>query len=278
MGRRKSAAYSGKAGISKAVAELCSLADFRAVEIPLPEKKGTQLSMTGETSAFANSGAFDETRLHDHLASCPSVRYRSGDDIDDYISRGRFILMCCRLDRALAVYASVTELTRAGITKIIVAADTPAERDRLAEALSLMKDSLGARVGVYRPGEYDEETVYMFSAAVYAFLTSAEPEILVLGRDCISKRTNLVNKSGEGDSSLASLLAIAHPACLVSCDKVSGGRSLSKTCRVFEPVLTLVFCGEDKKPRDAVIYEPCEPGEKSGAKSSAKAPVQMSFE
>lgn len=118
------------------------------------------------------------------------------DDAEEFASRKRFILLCGEnsggVDRTVAMIGAISEMIRAGAKKIVICTDDPHERYSLVQSLEVMRNVFG--VTSYIPGEYDDGAVYTLSASVYSFLASPNPEVLVVGRDCITKRTNLVRR------------------------------------------------------------------------------------
>jgi hypothetical protein len=233
---------------------------------------GAQLSMTGDILAYGNSGDFGRAALSAAMRTFPSMWNTKDREIDRYIDRRRFTVLCGDCDRSVAILGAVSEAVRCGITKIIVAADTPSERENLTRSFELMHmGSETISVTTYIPREYDSSAMYKMYASVYAFLTSDRPEILILGRDTFSRSTNLLCR---GNTSMTSLIARARPVVFTSSQTVASGRTLAKISSVFDPVASVIFAGEVRHLRDAVIYKP-DAAKKSGRKSSV--PEQLGF-
>jgi len=233
---------------------------------------GAQLSMTGDILAYGNSGDFGRAALSAAMRTFPAMWNTRDREIDRFIERRRFTVLCGECDRSVAILGAVSEAIRCGITKIIVTADTPSERDNLTRSFELMHiGSEPLSVTTYTPREYDSSAMYKLYASMYAFLTSNKPEILILGRDTFSRSTNLLCR---GSMSMISLIARARPVVFTSSQTIASGRTLAKIASVFDPVTTVIFAGEVRPLRDAVIYKP-----DAVKKSERKTPVpeQLGF-
>ncbi len=263
------------AGIKSAVECICSSFVFARTASAIPTEIGAQLSMTGDATALGNSCVIDRERMAVVLRSMKFAKNMTSEDIDSYIDRRRFLLLCGNFDRAVAIIGASSELIKSGIEKIVVIADTPSERIRLAESLEILRGNIG--ITAYTPGEYDDGAKYALSASVYSFLASTKPEILIISRDCISKKTNVIRQIGNDGSSLTSLISKVKPVILTSSKKISSGRVIAGICKLLEPVLTLVFTEEVKNLRDAVIYEPNTACKTYELASSLPPPEQISF-
>ncbi len=258
--------------IRAAISTIFSCGIFSSSAFPLPSEMGAQLSMTGDILAYGNSGDFGRAALSAAMRTFPSMWNTKDREIDRYIDRRRFTVLCGDCDRSVAILGAVSEAVRCGITKIIVAADTPSERENLTRSFELMHmGSETISVTTYIPREYDSSAMYKMYASVYAFLTSDRPEILILGRDTFSRSTNLLCR---GNTSMTSLIARARPVVFTSSQTVASGRTLAKISSVFDPAASVVFAGEVRHLRDAVIYKP-DAAKKSGRKSSV--PEQLGF-
>lgn len=255
--------------IRTAVRGICSCAHFTPSYLTLPTKVGAQLSMTGDTTACGNSCELDCGRISAVL------RTYSAADTKKLIERRRFTLLCGEFDRTVAIIGALKELFHAGVAKIVICTETPSERDALAESLEIIEDSFG--VTSYRPGEYDSDARYILSASVYSFIASTKPEILVIGRDCVTKRTNLIRQKGGEEDSLTELISKLHPVVITSSQKISSCRSIAKNCGIFEPSMTFLFSGEVKNLRDAVIYKPTSAHNAGDEEKSDPVPEQISF-
>ena len=250
--------------IRSAIGTVFSAGIFRPTPIPLPSEMGAQLSMTGDILAYGNSGDFGPAALSASLRTFPSMWNTKESELDRYISRRRFTVLCGDCDRSVAILTAVSEAVRCGITKIIVTADTPAERDNLSRSFELMHmGSETISVTTYTPREYDYAAMYKMYASVYAFLTSDRPEILILGRDTFSRSSNILCR---GENSMTSLIARARPVVFTSSETVASGRTLAKISSVFDPAATVIFAGEVRPLRDAVIYKP-DSAKRTGRKS-----------
>lgn len=240
--------------IRSAIGTIFSCGIFSPSPFPLPSEMGAQISMTGDILAYGNSGDFGHAALSAAMKTFPSMWNTGERDLERFIARRRFTVLCGECERSVAILGAVSEAVRCGITKIIVTADTPAEREDLAQSFEWMRMGLdGISVTAYLPREYDNSAMYKMYASVYAFLTSDKPEILILGRDTFSRSTNILCR---GDHSLTGLLARANPVVFTSSQTVAAGRTLAKIASVFDPVATVVFAGEVRPLRDAVIYKP----------------------
>ena len=258
--------------IRGAIGTIFSCGIFSASPFPLPSEMGAQLSMTGDILAYGNAGDFGRAALSAAMRTFPSMWNTKDREIDRYIDRRRFTVLCGDCDRSVAILGAVSEAVRCGITKIIVAADTPAERENLARSFELMHMGNEAiSVTTYTPREYDSTAMYKMYASVYAYLTSTRPEILILGRDTFSRSTNLLCR---GNTSMTDLIARARPVVFTSSQTVASGRTLAKIASVFDPAATVIFAGEVRSLRDAVIYKP-DTAKKSGRKSAV--PEQLGF-
>lgn len=240
--------------IRSAIGTIFSCGIFSPAPFPLPSEMGAQLSMTGDILAYGNSGDFGYAALSARMRTFPAMWNANERELERWIERRRFTVLCGDCDRSVAILGAVSEAVRCGITKIIVTADTPNERENLTQSFELMRMGLdGISVTAYRPKEYDSSAMYKMYASVYAFLTSDKPEILILGRDTFSRSTNILCR---GETSMTSLLAHANPVVFTSSQTVAAGRTLAKIASVFEPAATIIFAGEVRPLRDAVIYKP----------------------
>lgn len=245
--------------IRDVMGKIFSCGDFSQCEFPLPSEKGAQLSMTGEIIAYGNCGGFDRAALRNVLDEIPTVHSPSVAVMEKYLSRMCFTVLCGDCDRSVAMISAISEMVRSGISKIIITADTPTERDNLIESLTLMRAGLdGVDITPYRSDDYETFVKYKAAASVYGFLTSENPEILVVGRDSFSRRNNIINRASEGtdDKSLAEVISEAHAAVICSSPTVASGRTLAKLSSVFDPCATVIFVGEVKNLRDAVVFRP----------------------
>lgn len=244
--------------IRDAVSSVFSSVSFTAAEFSLPSEKGAQLSMTGEIFALGNQVAFDRSVLAKALKSCPSMEKATHEEIDRYIDGGCYAVLCGENDRSIPMAGTALEFVRLGAVKIVIAADTPAERDNLARAFETMHGGMGnIHVTLYSHENYDGWTENKAATIVYDFLESESPEILIIGRDSFSRRTNLLNQQ-NGEESLASLISRAHPIVLTSTQTIRGGRTIAKNAQAFEPAALIMFTEEVKHIRGAVIYMPSE--------------------
>lgn len=258
--------------IRDAIGTIFSCGIFLPTPIPLPAEMGAQLSMTGDILAYGNSGGFGRAALSAALKTFPSMWNMRDTEIDRFIERRRFTVLCGDRDRSVAILTAVSEAVRCGITKIIVTADTPAERNNLSRSFELMHmGSETISVTTYIPREYDHAAMYKMYASVYAFLTSDRPEILILGRDTFARSTNLLCR---GEPSMASLISRVRPVVFTSSQTVNAGRTMAKIASVFDPAATVIFAGEVRSLRDAVIYKP-DVAKKTGKKSAV--PEQLGF-
>lgn len=266
--------------IKSAVGKVFSCGGFFASKFELPSERGAQLSMTGEVVAVGNNGEFRSEALEKMLRTFPAMWNSCDNEIRKYLNKKRFTVICGDCDRSVAMIGAITEMVRNGIYKIIITADTPVERDNLAQSLGLMRAGLGdINVTTYRISDYDSSAHYKAYASIYGFLTSSKPEILVLGRDSFSRKSNILCRkdSSEQEKSLVELLRDAHPVVITSSAKIDSGRTLAKNSAMFDPVATVIFVEEERRLRDCVIYKPERSADKSKRKSR-DVPEQLAFE
>lgn len=266
--------------IRAAVGEVFSCGGFYASKYALPAEKGAQLSMTGDVVAVGNGGTFREDALVHVLRTFPAMWNTREKDLKRFVLRKRFTVLCGDCDRSVAMLGAVAEMVRNGIEKIIIAADTPVERDNLAQSLELMRAGLGdVAVTAYRTRSYDASAQYKAYASVYGYLTSNKPEILILSRDSFSRRNNILRRKNveteDGLCALADLIRGARPVVITSSVTVESGRTLAKNAAIFDPAAVLVFAGEEKRLRDCVIYKPDRASKKR--REVPEIPEQMGF-
>jgi len=247
--------------IREAVGEIFSCGGFFADKFSLPAEKGAQLSMTGDIVAVGNGGSFREDSLAMTLRTFPSMWKCRDADIRRFIGRRRFTVLCGECDRSVAMLGAITEMVKNGVEKIVIAADTPVERDNITDSLELMRAGLGdIAITTYRTKSYDASSSYKAYASIYGYLTSAKPEILVLSRDSFARKNNILRRKSvettDGRCSLTDLIKGAHPVVLASSVTVAGCRTIAKNSAVFEPAAAVLFAGEDRNLRDCVIYRP----------------------
>ena len=215
--------------------------------------------MTGQPTAWINEGSLRPEAVAEVLGDLPAAPRSSPAERAKYAARGRFLILPGDWDRFAASAAVAAEVIRSGALKILVAADTPAERDSLARFLTLAREAAGgASVTSYVPGEFSVAAAFQTAASVYGYLASPAPAILALSRDSFCRRTNLLRKPiGEsGSPDLCALIAAARPVVLCSSRTVDGGRTLARNASVFDPAAIFVVAGENGRFRDAVIYRP----------------------
>lgn len=247
--------------IREAVGEIFSCGGFFASKFSLPAEKGAQLSMTGDIVAVGNGGSFRDDSLARTLRTFPSMWKSRDTDINRYILRRRFTVLCGDCDRSVAMLGAIAEMVKNGVEKIVIAADTPVERDNITASLELMRAGLGdTAITTYRTKSYDASSSYKAYASIYGFLTSGKPEILVLSRDSFSRKSNILRRKSvettDGKCSLTDLIKGARPVVLVSSVTVAGCRTIAKNASVFDPAAAVLFAGEDRNLRDCVIYRP----------------------
>ena len=264
-------------GIREAVRQIASSVHLHPVSAPLPVAEGTQLSLTGQTTAWGNGGDFDPETLAEALRRTPALSRASEGAISLYARRRRFLLFAGDLDRFTAAASAIGELLRQGCLKFVVAADTPAERDSLARFLTLSRGAFaGAGVSAYLPGDDSRAARYRASAIVSAFCASPSPEILVLSRDSFNRGANLLRRPRGGDpaETLCSVIAQAKPVLIVSARRVLSARTVARSAEVFGPCLSFLIAGETKRVRDAVIWRPSARDAKT---AKAAEPEQLRF-
>lgn len=260
--------------IRDAVGSVFSCCSFSVSEFTLPSEKGAQLSMTGEISAVGNCFRRDTQALVKSLKARSTMQNVSESDAVSYVEKGLFSVLCGEVDRCVAMAGAALELVRLGAVKLVIAADSPAERDNLARAFETMHGGMGdIGVTLYSHENYDDWTENKAASIIYSFLSSSTPEILIIGRDSFSRRTNLLNQR-SGEESLASLIARANPAVLVSTQTLASGRTIAKNAMAFDPAFVIMFTEEVKKIRGAVIYAP---GEMQTARKVEDVQEQLGF-
>ncbi|MBR5742396.1 MAG: hypothetical protein IKX85_01230, partial [Clostridia bacterium] len=138
----------------------------------LPAEGGPQLTMTGEEEALGNLSVLPVPALKEALSSLPAMKKAGEQELEAYARRRRFFLLTGERDRLVALAASVEALIRAGYARILLLADTPSERDGLADFLRLTVPALGGAAGVYLPQDAGAREVGRWFAAGFGFLTS----------------------------------------------------------------------------------------------------------
>lgn len=250
----------------------------------LPAEQGAQISMEGESAAWGNRVEWDAGAVEAALRSLPSLRRAKQEDLRRYAERRRFIVQPGECDRFVAAAAVISALTESGFGKLLIAADTPAERDALASFLALTRSGIGnVSATVYLPGEFGEGPVYPLFASVYGYLTSPGREILLLDGASFCRRTNLLRRpvlaEEAGVRSFADLIAEGRPALIVSARTVDSARNLARAAEVFDPSAAVLLVAENKRLRDAVIYRPERkaPRKKQDGSRDSGLPEQLSF-
>lgn len=261
MSTRKRPSAEPIAEIRTAIAKLFACGRFEPKRFALPTIQGAQLSMIGEIEGVGNGGALDARpyALLETLRTYPSLSRMSDKTLSGFIRRGRYTVLTGDCDRSLALIGAIVEMANRGVVKFVIAADTPSERKELARKLKLMRAELGnIAVTEYRPGSYDPISLYKASASLFDFLSSENAAILLLSRDCFSRQTNLLRRSTDG-TPMSSLIAMTRPVVLTSTETISCARKLGALSSIFAPVATLLFAGEEKELRDAVLFRTDRP-------------------
>ena len=266
--------------IKEAVGRVFSCGGFFASKFSLPAEKGAQLSMTGDIVAVGNGGTFYENSLAITLKTFPSMWKSRDADLARFISRRRFTVLCGECDRSVAMLGAIAEMVKNGVEKIVIAADTPVERDNITDSLELMRAGLGeTAITTYKTKSYDATASYKAYASIYGYLTSNKPEVLVLSRDSFSRKSNILRRKSvettDGKCSLTDLIRGARPVVLVSAVTVDGCRNIAKNAAVFDPAATVLFAGEDRNLRDCVIYRPDRTAKKQ--RELPEVPEQIGF-
>ncbi len=260
--------------IRDAVGSVFSCGNFIPTEFTLPSEKGAQLSMTGEIGAVGNRFDSDTSALIKAVKGLAPAWQTENNNIKADVENGRYAVLCGDVDRSIAMAGAALELVRLGAVKLVIAADTPAERDNLARTFETMHGGMGdINVTLYSHENYDDWTENKAASIIYGFLSSPTPEILIIGRDSFSRKTNLLNQK-SGEESLASLISHANPAVLVSTQTVASGRTIAKNAAAFDPAFVIMFTEEVKHIRGAVIYAP---GEVTRKVESAEVQEQLGF-
>jgi len=270
--------------IRAAVRTAFGAGSFTSFSYSLPAEQGAQISMEGESSAWGNRIEWDAGAAETALRSLPSLRRAKEEDLRRYAERRRFIIQPGECDRFVSAAAVISALTEAGFGKLLIAADTPAERDALASFLALTRSGIGnVSATVYLPGEFGEGPVYPLFASVYGYLTSPGREILLLDGASFCRRTNLLRRpvlvEESGVRSFADLIAEGRPALIVSARTADSARNLARAAEVFDPSAAVLLVAENKRLRDAVIYRPerKSPRKKPDAGRDSGLPEQLSF-
>lgn len=236
----------------------CTLGNYKISpeQYALPRDGAKQLTLMGDCYAYGNVL---------HAVSCGADETRS------------YTVLCGECDRFVAITGAVSELIRNGAGKIVIAADTLAERDNLMRALELARASLeGAEIITYLPGAYDAQSVRKISSDILSFAMSRTAQIFIIGRDSFCRHTNLVFQPQpmlDGEP-FVDIISSASPVVITSSRKIAAGRSLMKNAAVFHPCLAFMFAGEILHIRGSVIYSPARAyNEKEDVPSS----VQLEF-
>lgn len=264
--------------IRDAVKTVLSAGRAYSFSYPLPTEQGAQLSMTGDASAWGNRAEFPAAKVTEALASLPSLRRTAESELDRYARRMRFFIQPGDCDRFVAAAAVISCLADAGFSKLILAADTPAERDALASFLALTRAGIGnANATVYLPGEFGSGEAYPVFASVYGYLTSPAREILLLDAASFCRRTNLLRRpflspkgSERGARSFTDLIAEGSPALICVARTADSARNLANAAEVFSPSVMMLLVAEDRRLRDAVI---CRPERKRARKAKSEIPA-----
>ncbi len=261
--------------IKRALSGILSSGDFFVEEFVLPPEGGAQLSMTGDIVAYGNGGDFTPA-LSGTLRGYPSIERSSDAELEKFASRRRFTVLCGDCDRSAAIFESICEAVCQGVLRIVVIADSASERDNMFRSLGLMcAGKSGIEVSEYRADDYGFFVKYKSMATVYGFLTSACAQVLVIGRDSLARRNNVINKS-YGNVPMSSLIARARPVVFTSSATVSSGRTLADIASAFDPIARFIFAGEVRRLRDAVIYEPADMNRRR-SRSEKNEPEQLGF-
>lgn len=245
--------------IREAVRRILACGSFSPVRYPVPAERGAQIPLTGQPEAWGNGGVLDPAAVRDVLLTLPPLAGISPETAQEYAARGPFLILPGGCDRFVAAAAALSEVLAAGVVKILVAADTPSERDNLARFLSLTRAGLGGlSVASYLPGEYTDGALFQTAASVYNYLANPSPAAMVLSRDSFCRRTNILRRGAESVRSrdLCSVIAEGRPVVLCSSRTVEGGRTLARCAEVFSPAAVFVIAGEVGRFRGAVIYRP----------------------
>ncbi len=266
--------------VKAAVRGVLSAGTFTKETFFLPTETGSQISMTGEKLGVGNGGFFNEDTLKKRLRGIPAVWAKSDGSLDRYVRNRRFFIEWGQSDLSLALVGVIGEALEAGLGKLVIAADTPDERDNMGAYLALMGGLLGeVSVTVYQPRDYDAAGRYKSYTDICRYLTSEQPAILLLSRDCFSRKNNVLRiKAGEGEEdaySLAEYVRTARPAVIAVSETVESGRTLARNADIFCPTVTLVLTEEAVNLHDCVIYKP--DGDKATDAPMADAPEQMGF-
>lgn len=281
---QKTKRISAEERIREAVRTVLGAGTVEGFSYALPSEQGAQLSMAGDAEARGNRFSYPAEGLAEALGTLPALARTSAEDRRRYAERGRFFIQPGDCDRFVACAALLSELVGAGFVKILIAADTPSERDALASFLSLTRAGIGnAAATVYTPGEYDGGTLYPVFASVYGYLTSCGPDILLLDAASFCRKTNLLRRAllgGEvGPRSFTDLIAEGKPVLVISARTADSARNIARAAEVFDPCLTMMLCTEGKQLRDAVIVRPERKAgrAKSGGGKQEDFPEQIRF-
>ncbi len=270
---RRSADAANK--IKEALGGILSAGNFFVEEFSLPYERGAQISMTGDVVAYGNGGGFTP-RLASVMKSYPPMERATERELAKFERKRRFTVLCGDCDRSAAIFESICEAVRCGIVRIVVLADSASERENLFRSLGLMcAGKNGIEVAEYRADDYDSFVKYGSMAIVYGFLTSASAQVLVIGRDSLARGNNIINKK-SGGMSMSEMIAKARPIVFTSSATVDSGRTLSDIAERLDPAARVIYAGEVRRLRDAVIYEPSSDAVKKH-KDTKKEPEQLGF-
>ncbi len=262
---------SSETRLREAVRRVLSAGQVHSFAYPLPAEAGAQISMTGDPRAWGNRARFSREALKTALSALKPLSNAAEADLERYAERMRFFLQPGDCDRFVAAAALVAELSAAGYVKILLAADTPAERDALASFFALAKSGIGnLSATVYLPGEFGSGMTYDIFASVYGYLTSQGPDLLLLDAASFCRKTNLLRRplfsepDGKEKQSLADLAGEGRPAVICCAKTADSARNLARAAEVFSPSVSFLLCAENRRLRDAVICAP-ERSANSGA-------------
>lgn len=251
-----------------AVGKVFSCSNLYKSSFDLPYGAGEQLSITGFSLAFGNGGGFFP-ELNNVMKSFPAMRGYSGKTIDRLARRRAFIVQCGDCDVHLVLLGVLSEILKSGAMKIIVASDSAEERAAVFDSLTMMRAELsGAAVELFKADKLEKA-----ENTVYGFLTSEQPEILVMGQASFTREYNFLRRS-----ELSEHISKARPVIVTISETTSSARSIAKSSVIFSPCALVSVVSEVKRLRDAVIFRPAdlEPS-KAAKKSRSDEPLQLSL-
>ena len=243
---------------------------FGSDERELPVSDGVQLTFSGRAVAHGNRplSENDLDLVARTVEGLPCMKHASSSAVDRYVSSRRFHIMCPDTDRWMAIAGATLELMSLGVLKILIASNSPEERDGIVKTFRVLDTAGSTRISAYTSDSSSDEEREENEKNIREFVTSPSPAVLIIGRDSFCRVNNIINR--EGENSLASLISLASPVVISSSDKISSGRRIASKAAVFGPSMSLVFSDEVRRIAGAVLYSPASGNDVSGRKDDTE--------